>query len=174
MLKPISEIVGAKLVDWEDSQTIGEVTNWVIDPDRKKISALIVKLAGLWRGLSVVTTIDVVEYGPGMVIVRNANAVVTPGEVAGLPQLLKTKHHVIQSRVETQSGKLLGKVEDLLFETTDSTIQKLYIKPSGLSLLSLPDLVVGADKIARIEPRRIVVFDDAVGLAPGKLVSSEV
>ena len=49
MLKPITEVVGARLVDLDKSQTLGEVINWVINPDEKKISALMVKPLGLSR-----------------------------------------------------------------------------------------------------------------------------
>lgn len=169
MLTPISEVVGAKLVDLEGSQTIGEIIDWVIDPGALKISALVVKLPGLFKGQAVVTTIDVVEYGPGMVVIRNANAVVPPSEVAGLKQLIKSKYRVIKSRVETQSGKLLGNVEDLVFETTDSTLQKIYIKPGVLDMIRRPDIIIGADKIIRIEPQRIVVQDDAGNMQTSKL-----
>ena len=50
MLKPISEVVGAKLVDLENSQTIGRITDWIVDPQQKKISALVTKLPGMFRG----------------------------------------------------------------------------------------------------------------------------
>jgi len=172
MLKTITSILRAKLVDWENSQTIGIVSDWVIDPSQKKISALIVRLPGIFKKTSVVTTVDVVEYGPGMVVVRNQNAVVPIHEVAGLDKLVKSKQKIIGCPVETQSGKILGGVEDLLFETTDSTIQKIYLRPHILNLLKSPDLIIGADKIVEIKTRKIIVRDDATDGLTKEFVSS--
>lgn len=169
MLKPISEVVGAKLVDLENSQTIGRITDWIIDPQQKKISALVVKLPGIFRGVSIITTIDVIEYGPGIVVVRDQNAVVSPNEVIGLKKLIKSRQRIIGSRVETKSGKLLGNVEDLIFETVDSILQKLYVKPGILGMVKQPDRIISADKIIKIEPKRIVVQDNVMDMQTNKL-----
>lgn len=160
MLKAISEVMGNKLVDLDKSQAIGQVTNWVINPAERKLSALVVKPAGVFTRTMVVTTADIVEYGPQMIVIRNQTAMVPPEEVVGLPQLLKTHHRVMGERVETTKGKLIGKVEDVLFETTDSTLQKFYIKPTLLGLVTRPDVIIGIDKVVRIEPRRLVVSDE--------------
>ncbi|MBU1083043.1 PRC-barrel domain-containing protein [Patescibacteria group bacterium] len=162
MLKTITSILKSKLVDWESSKTIGVVSNWVVDPVQKKISALIVNPPGIFKKTLVVTTTDVVEYGPGMVVVRNQNTIVPVQEVVGLDKLVKNKQRIIGCEVVTQSGKRLGVTEDLLFETTDSTIQKIYIHPRILDILKSHDLIIGADKIVEIKPKRIIVRDDAL------------
>ena len=164
MLKAITDIVGSKLVDLEGSQTIGQVVGWVVNSQEKKISALLIKLPGLLRKLMVVTTIDIIEYGPGIVVVRNQNAVVSSNEVVGLQKLIKSKHRIIDSRVETKSGKVLGLVENLLFETTDSTIQKLYVKPRLLEALNKPDLIISADRIIEIGSNKVIVDDDVANI----------
>lgn len=174
MLKPISEVMGARLVDLDKSQTLGEVINWVVDPDRKQISALIIKPVGIFTRTMAITTVDIVEYGPKMVVVKNQDALVPPSEIVHLPKLMRQKQRVIGSPVVTTSGKKLGQVEDLLFETSDSSIQKLYVRPGLLGMLNRPDLIIGADKIVAIERKRIVVTDDSGNWQPiRKTVLSE-
>ena len=160
MLKAISEVVGSKLVDLDKSQTIGEVSNWVIDPRLRRLTALIVKQPGLFAKTRVVTTTDIIEYGPRIVVVKNESTVISPDEVSGLPQLLQSHYRIMRERVETKSGKPIGVVEDVLFETTDSSLQKFYIKPSLLGLATRPDIILGIDKILEIQPKRIIVSDD--------------
>ncbi len=172
MLKQITKLPGSKLVDLDNGETIGEIVDWIINPDERKISALTIKEPGLFKQLKVITTIDIVEYGPGMVVVRNRNAIVAPKEVVRLKNISKSKKKVIGSKVVTVSKKTLGTVEDLLFETTDSTIQKLYVKPPIISMLSKPDLIVSADKIVLIEPGKITVQDDAGTPQGTKLLDS--
>jgi uncharacterized protein YrrD len=160
MLKAISEVVGSKLVDLDKSQTIGEIVNWVINPTDRRLSALIIRRAGVFAKTTVVTTTDIIEYGPQMVVVKSQAAVIPPEEVRGLPQLIKSRHRIMGEKVETKSGKNIGRVEDVLFETIDSSLQKFYIKPTLLGLMTRPDIIIGIDKVIKIEPRRIVVSDD--------------
>ena len=174
MLKAISEVIGSKLVDLDKSQTIGEVVNWVINPTERRLSALVVRLAGLFTKTMVVTTTDIIEYGPRMVVVRNQTSVVAPDEVSGMPKLLRSRFRLMGGRVETQSGKHLGQVEDVFFETTDSSLQKFYVRPSLLGLATRPDVIIGIDKVIKIEPR-LVVVNNEVGepMAPGQTIVAE-
>lgn len=174
MLKAITDIVGSKLISLESSQTIGQVVGWVVNSQEKKISALLIKLPGLLKKLMVITTIDVIEYGPRIVVVRNQNAVVGSGEVVGLKKLIQSKHRIIDSRVETKSGKVLGLVENLLFETTDSTIQKLYVKPRLLDTFNKPDLIIPADRIVEIGSKKIIVDNDVENIRVQKIVQAEI
>lgn len=160
MFKAISGVMGSKLVDLDKSQTIGEVTNWVIDPKKRRLTALIVKQPGLFAKTRVVTTADIIEYGPRIVVIKNEAAVISPDEVAGLPQLLQSRHRILGERVETTSGKTIGVVEDVLFETTDSSLQKFYVKPNLLGLTMRPDVIIGIDKVISLEPKRIIVSDE--------------
>ncbi|OGB74791.1 hypothetical protein A2810_00560 [candidate division Kazan bacterium RIFCSPHIGHO2_01_FULL_49_10] len=175
MLKAISEVVGSRLVDLDKSQTIGEVVNWVVNPDDRRLSAVVVRVAGLFGKTMVVTTTDIIEYGPRMVVVKNQLSVVAPEEVAGMPKLLRSKFRLIGGRVETKSGRSLGQIEDIMFETTDSSLQKFYVKPSLLGLATRPDVIIGIDKVVRIEPRRIIVNDETgEPIAPAQTVTARV
>ena len=161
MLKPITEIMHARLVDLDKSQTLGVVVNWAIDPDKKQISALMVKPAGFLTRLHAIATSDIVEYGPKIVVIKNSDVLVPPQEIVLLPSLLKRHQHIIGNPVVTTSGKKLGNVEDILFETADSSIQKIYVQPGILGMLNRPDLIIPADKIITITSKKIIVTDDS-------------
>lgn len=172
MLKAITDVIGSKLVDLEGSQTIGQVTGWVVDPQEKKISALLIKLPGLFKKPMVTTTIDIVEYGPGIIVVKNPNAVVNSNEVIGLNQLLKSKFRILNSQVETKSGKALGLVDNILFETIDSTIQKIYVKPKILETFHKPDLIIPIDRVIEMG-KKIIVDNDTTLIANAELSRAE-
>lgn len=161
MLKPISEVMGARLVDLDQGQTLGEIVNWVINPDEKKISALMVRPGGVFAKTLAISPVDIIEYGPRIVVVRNQNSLVPPAEIVHLPKLIRHHQHLLGSVVATVSGKQLGNVEDILFETCDSTLQKIYVRPGVLGLLHQPDLIIGVDKIVTIKSTRIIVTDDS-------------
>jgi len=175
MLKSVSEVIGSQLMDLDKSQTIGSIVDWVVNPDERRLSALIVKPIGLFSHAMVVATADIIEYGPRIVVVKNQLAVVPPEEVVGIPKLLKSRFRLLNGRVETLAGAHLGQIEDIMFETTDSSLQKLYIKPRLINLVTRPDIIIGIDKVIRIEPRRVIVSNDAgEPIAPGKMVQAEI
>lgn len=160
MLKAISEVMGAQLVDFKSRQNLGEVVNWVINAETKQITTFLVQPhAWLAKPLAIATA-DIVEYGPKTIVTKAKSALVSPTTFARLPKLIKNRHRVMGSLVVTQTHKRLGMVEDILFETTDATIQKIYVHPGFLRMLHRPDIIIGADKIIAIESRRIIVQDN--------------
>ena len=168
MLKAITDIGNSRVIDFDDSCTLGKVINWVINPAEKKISALLVKPTGLFKSTLAIATIDIVEYGPKLIIVKNESALVAPAEIVHLPKLIRQRHKVLGNPVFTQSQKMLGKVSEVLFETIDSTIQRIYVEPSLLGALKQPDLIISADKIIQITPKKIVVQNDDYAWQPSK------
>lgn len=160
MLKPISEVIGAQLVDFKSRQNLGEVINWVINAEAKQISTFLVRPhSWLARPLAIATA-DIVEYGHQFIAVKEKSALVSPAKIPRLPKLIKSRHRVMGSPVVTQSGKKLGIVEDILFETIDATIQKIYVHPGFLSMIHRPDIIIGVNRIISIEPKRVVVQDN--------------
>ena len=171
MLKSITEIGNSRVIEFDDNRTLGKVVNWIINPTEKKISALLVKPAGLFKSTLAISTIDIIEYGPKLVIVKNESALVAPREVVSLPKLIRQRHKVLGNPVVTQSNKPLGKVSEILFETIDSTIQRIYVEPNILSALRQPDLIISADKIIQITPKKIIVQNDDYAWQLNKITS---
>ena len=172
MLKAITEIGNSRVIDFDDSRTLGKVTNWIINPTEKRISAFLVKPAGFFKPNLAVATIDIIEYGPKLVIVKDESALVNPTEVISLPKLIRHRHKVLGNPVVTRSNKHLGKVSEILFETIDSTIQRIYVEPNILSALKQPDLIISADKIVQIMPNKIIVQNDDYAWQPSAKIST--
>ncbi|MFH1088788.1 MAG: PRC-barrel domain-containing protein [Patescibacteria group bacterium] len=172
MLKAITEIGNSRVIEFDDNRTLGKVVNWIINPTEKRISAFLVKPAGFFKPNLAVATIDIVEYGPKLVIVKNESALVAPREVVSLPKLIRQRHKVLGNPVVTQSNKPLGKVSEILFETIDSTIQRIYVEPNILSALRQPDLIISADKIIQITPKKIIVQNDDYAWQPSAKISA--
>lgn len=171
MLKAITEIGNSRVIDFDNNRTLGTVSNWVINPEERKISALLIKRAGFLKPILAISTVDIIEYGPKLVIVKNESSLVEPTEVVSLPKLIRHRHRVLGNPVFTQSNKYLGKVSEILFETIDSTIQRIYVEPSFLGALKQPDLIISADKITEITPKKIVVQNDDYAWQPSTRAS---
>ena len=160
MLKSIKSIIGSRVVDFADSSTLGEVVDWVIAPESKKITAFLVRPAGWFAKLAAVPSLAVIEYGPKLLIVKDPEALRQPQEIMSNPKSISQKIHLLGSPVITSKGRKLGLAEDLLFETSDTTIQKLYITPDLINKFHQPDLIITANRIVNILPNKIVVEED--------------
>lgn len=62
--------------------------------------------------------------------------------------------------VETQSGKQLGQVDDLVIDVGSHAVQQYHVKKS---LLSGGEYLIAPDQVDRIEEKKVVVFDSVVG-----------
>ncbi len=159
-LRHITDVHQQPVLDLETGEMLGHVSSWVINPASQKVVAFtLTKLRG-WQGTRVVVPADIVEYAPEMIVVQSQNAVIVPDEVAGLAELLDKHLELIGFRAETESGKLLGVVSDVVFDTIASTIWQYYIQSLSIVGTMTGNLILSANRVLRIEKRRIVFPDD--------------
>lgn len=63
-------------------------------------------------------------------------------------------------RVETKSGRYLGRVRDAEIDTDNLEIKQIYVRPAGLVKgLSVGDLIVAKSSILSIDDKKIIVLD---------------
>ena len=79
-------------------------------------------------------------------------------ESLGLVFLAK---NIINSKVVTQCGQLLGKVVDFEIETSNQSIIKYYVKDELISFLKEP-LIINASQVIEIKDGKIIVEDAVV------------
>jgi uncharacterized protein YrrD len=167
MLKSIKSVVGSKVVDFGGSNTLGEIVDWVMDPEEKKITAFLIRPSGWFAKLSAISSLDVIEYGPKLVVIKNPEVLSTPQEIMAHPKRIKQKIRLLGSPVVTTQGEKLGLVEDILFETIDASIQKIYVSPDLVNQFRRSDLIITANRIVEILANKIVVQED--GPETGKI-----
>lgn len=161
-LRRISEIQQLPVMDIESGEILGEVVSWTIQPTAGKIAAFILERPRLWKKAQVIVPPDIIEYGPRMVVVKNIEAVVEPDEIVGLPELLTRPIAVVGFLALTESGKILGRVTDFVFEIISSTIQQYYVQPPGGLDSWRGEYILPAGKLIRIEKDHLVFPDDVL------------
>ena len=164
MLKSIKSIMGSKVMNFTESTTLGEVVDWIVNPEKRKINAFLVRTGGWFSKLMALSSLDVVEYGPKIIVVKNSDVLGTPSEVMNRPKAIKQKGRLLGSPVFTTIGAKLGVVDDVLFETADTSIQKIYVSPNGVSSLHQPDLIITIDRIVEILPNKIIVKENGADI----------
>ncbi len=148
------------VLDLETGTVLGRVVSWVVSPRDQRIAALLLDRTFPLQKWPVIVPADIAEYGPRMIIARSQGVVIASQEVVGLPELIKQKITFTGFQAETTSGKVLGKINDLIFDTTTSRIQKYYVRPHGFAGAIRNELILAANKVLNIQKHRLIFSDD--------------
>jgi uncharacterized protein YrrD len=162
-LVQITELAGRPIIDLDSGDVLGQVESWVISPRDQKVLAYVLQRQGWLAPLRVLLTMDVAEYAPRMLVVRDREALIEPREVVGLSELINAKMTMVGFTAEDAQGKKLGCVEQVVFDTVTSLIHRYYIQPAGLRGAIEQNLVLGRHQVVKIENQR-VVFDIGASL----------
>lgn len=123
-----SDAKGRKVVSTSTAETVGKVTEFVVDPSSRSVIAVHVKKAASGDTLR---WGDITGFGEDAVTVPGADAIVaSPPEVAALSD---KAHRVLGKRVLDSRGDDLGEVEDVDFDHTDGTITALVLAGTRVS-----------------------------------------
>jgi uncharacterized protein YrrD len=155
MLLQASQIIGLPIGSTDTQERVGTISDIVVDPDSGQLLGFVVK-TGFLSGTKVLSFHDVTGLDHAAVLVRNADVVLPPQEVAPIKSTLAEKRPLLGQRVVTEGGTRLGKVVDMVINAESAMATKLYV--SHL----LEERIVPLDKVIKVTKDRIVVKDDVV------------
>ncbi len=142
----------------EDRQIVGRINDLIVDPKNGQILALV--LSKIWGMPKVISPMDIIGFSPGIVIIKNRDSILSIKDIVRAWEVWKQKIHIIGSTCKTESGKILGNIEDYLIDLKTMTIIKYYI--SGNHILSpfAPNRIILASKTIKIKKDLILVQDE--------------
>ncbi len=167
-----NELRGRAVVDLDVAEKIGALAELVLDPASQRVAGLIIaqRHSIFGSGRQIVLPAAVVHaVGPDAITVRHlGEASLEMWQLSGLPRLSQ----ITGRKVVSYSGKLLGRVDDVLIDPADGRIVG-YALGSGRPGRALerwlagetkrpPPDYVRADVDLRVGPSIIMVPDDAV------------
>jgi len=123
----LEETKGLKVVSTATAETVGKITDYVLDTPARRVAAL--KLKKTQGDGDTVPWASIGSFGPDAVIVADAAAIVAaPGEVAELEDKRFRAH---KKKVLTTSGEDLGEVADIEFDPTTGAVVSLLVGKGG-------------------------------------------
>lgn len=159
------------VVDVEDAEKIGETQEVVVNPGSARVAGIAVSSGVSFIGGQkqlLIPASSVYAIGPDAIMVRRPpSGDDAPPYLAALPRV----SDLAGRRVVTDTGKLIGSISDVLFDSQDGRIIGYEFKPpnasSGLDALlgvarGRPLRYVRAESNLRIGAHLMVVPDDAV------------
>lgn len=155
MKKHYSELIGTPVLSRDSAKPVARVFDVILDPANGNFVALSVHPALRM----VVGAKDIISWAP-VVTIRDSESMIEPSEVVRIQKVLDSHTSFIKNRVETESGKYLGRVYDFSFDVNLGALVKIMVAHSFLGIVRWDERVIPASEIIRTEPERIVVKDD--------------
>lgn len=155
MLRKATNLINLPVLETINHQRLGKAVNFIVDPARQKIGALVMNYGSWFNPGQFVSTVDIIELGPNAVLIRERGAVVPSEELGLLRDYINQRINLLGFKAVTLNKKILGRVTDFLFDETDFAINRYHIKGSK------GELIIESNKVARIEPdKKTIVFQE--------------
>lgn len=100
----------------------------IFDPENGQVVALFLKPSGWLAREKVIVPGDILDMIHEIIVIRHSDQLVPPAEIIRLAQIEKSNTPILGQRAETESGESLGKVSDLLIDTSSWQISKYYLR----------------------------------------------
>jgi sporulation protein YlmC with PRC-barrel domain len=119
-----SQAAGQKVVGRESAETVGKITDYIIDPKSRQVAAVVLKKTNgdgdtlPWDHL--------IAFGDDAVIVANADSVVVAD--GHLAELSEKRFAANGKRVLTTAGVEIGQMKDIDFDPASGAITGLVLK----------------------------------------------
>lgn len=163
MLVLISQLVNRPVITFDEAEPIGIVRDPIIDPSNGKLVGYFFGHGFLHMKQDVIAADDIASYDQSRVVVHHNDVARIIEEEPRIREILQKKIMVLGANVYTETGKHLGRANDLLLDTELSMIVKYYVH--GM----LNDRIIPAEHVISIEKRGIIV-DDTAQVAAGAAV----
>ncbi len=68
--------------------------------------------------------------------------------------------------IRTQSGKMLGKIDNLIIDADSQSLFQYLVKAKGIKNIFVPELLINRDQIISISKEEIIVEDSILAVKP--------
>lgn len=118
-----SELVGRAVIDMDAAEKLGKIKEVIVQPDGERVAGFVVargeNILGSGGTLRSIPASALNAIGPDAIVVHGAGLADRSGtELEGLPRM----SDVIGHKMVTQTGRLLGSIDDILIDEKDGAV----------------------------------------------------
>lgn len=160
MLITGSRLAGIEVLSLHLGGPIAQIVEPIIDPNGLKIVAFILvgpQIGG--ENGDILEVRSVREFAEMGMIVDSIDELVRQEEVIKLDEVMKLGFKLVGLRVESKSGKKLGKVEDYTVDPESFQIMQIIVKRPILKGFVDPELTIGRSQILEVDDYRVIIID---------------
>lgn len=158
--------------DLETGRIIGRVRRLIVDPDERRIAALLLA-ARLGKEAPCLPFRELHAIGDHAVTVRGTDSLAPLSQHPELQELLRARRRVCPAPILTEGGRFLGDVDEFTVDPKTGRIESLLLSGGLIRDLFRGQAVLPADLVLTVGEDAIIVRDDAAALlAPARTESA--
>jgi uncharacterized protein YrrD len=130
-MKPTKEIIGLRIISISDGTKVGVVKDFVLNPQGKTLDFIIVDQPTDYFGAKIIAFTDILGIGEFAITIPNPNVIKDVAQSTDAQKLLNLDTRVIETKVLTKKGQLIGEVTELLIDEETGRIAKFVFDSDG-------------------------------------------
>jgi uncharacterized protein YrrD len=146
-------IIGKSVITRDTGEIIEQVEDILFDSQQNKILGFLVDEGGMFRSARLLPFENILIIGDDGITVHDRSAVVNAQDIKEMQSTVHTKNTLLGTRVMTEDGKNLGKIQDVYFDEIIGTIEGYEVSGgmfadamSGTAFLPSPKTInIGRD-----------------------------
>ena len=162
LLMTTQNMTGMPVVSSQNGQQLGKVSDVVLDPKKKSISAFLLNSDNPQQAQAVPFK-EVSEIVSNTVFVKDSQVIKPAAEVVKFEQQSGQPGKFVAQKVVDNKGKELGKISDLYFDPTKGKVEQIEYRTGNN----------GEQKKVRMKVKKIEFKQDIVEVKPEKQQSSQ-
>lgn len=161
MQRLASQIIGAQLFSVHTGSKIGEITGLLVREKDLKLELLVAKVPDSNLVLYLLSN-DIRAFDGNKIIIDSYDKLSEAEDLLRHQDIIKTRQNFFGIKVQTQSGKQLGKVKDYSVDITHFFAAKLHIRANLPQRLFHERLIIDRTDIVDMTKDKIIVRDATI------------
>lgn len=156
--KQYTKFLGTPIIDQNNGNVLGEIYDLIIDEQKGKVEAFWVQKGILSGAEKILTVNDIIEWKI-KIYVNDGDSIVSPNEIIKIREIIERGVSFYLNKVQTLSGKNLGRVFDFFFDPLTGQILQIEVAKSFLGV-KFQKRLIPFSEIYEIKPEAVILKDD--------------
>lgn len=161
-MRKSKQFTSLPVISLEEGKRIGTIKGLVINPAEKRVAALIVEQKGLFNDQKFIPYSKIRSVGEDAVTIHHGSFVQKGDNLPEIISLVKDKCKINGARIVTESGTLLGTVDDYYVDLTSGELVGMEFSGGYVSGIFSGTAFLDIEHVLTIGKEMIVCSDEAV------------
>lgn len=161
MQKLITAIIGKKVFSVHDGAAVAEVVGWLINKDNFKVELIVVAVPEM-KAHKYILPAAIRVSTDRQIIINSQDDIAEADELVRQREMIASKYRLVGSKVETQSGKKLGRVMDFNFDYNTFYISKIHVVSHFPQRITRESFAINRSAVVEVQGDTVIVKDARV------------
>lgn len=161
MQKLITAIIGKKVFSVHDGVAVAEVVGWLINKDNFKVELIVVAVPEM-KAHKYILPAAIRVSTDRQIIINSQDDIAEADELVRQREMIASKYRLVGSKVETQSGKKLGRVMDFNFDYNTFYIAKIHVVSRFPQRITRESFAINRSAVVEVQGNTVIVKDARV------------